>query len=78
MKLTEYYNMKYVTELNLTDNIILSSFAATEEQSVNDAIKQLPYTTHERTYTTSDIVELQTFEIPVIPPLPLKTPFFRY
>ena len=64
MKLTEYYNMKYVTELNLTDDIILSSFAVTENQSVNDAIQKLPYTTHKRTYTISDILSIESFELP--------------
>ena len=56
--------MKYVTELNLTDDIILSSFAVTENQSVNDAIDQLPYTTPKRTYTISDIISIESFELP--------------
>jgi|CoawatStandDraft_6_1074263.scaffolds.fasta_scaffold125429_1 hypothetical protein len=56
--------MKYVTELNLTNDIILSSFAVTEEESVNDVINQLPLTTHERTYTISDIMSIESFELP--------------
>lgn len=56
--------MKYITEMNLDNGIILAGFGNTEEQSITSATQQLPYTTNVRTYTTLDIAFLETNKLP--------------
>ena len=56
--------MKYITEMNLDNGIILAGFGNTEEQSIKSATQQLPYTTNIRTYNASDIAFLETNKLP--------------
>ena len=56
--------MKYITEMNVDNGIILAGFGNTEEQSIKSATQQLPYTTNIRTYNASDIAFLETNKLP--------------